>query len=135
MRYYILLAIWVLSLTLMAKSASANDTWLDVNLASNHSIDYYMKNGQRHNFNEDNFGLGITKELSQSFDFKTGFFKNSFNNQSLYIGGNLKHTQKIGQWFIEPGVTLGVATGYQDTPGCNTYYIAQRVNWAWCDEG
>lgn len=88
-------------------------------------LDYYLDiNGlSRHintpvELNETNPGLGITAEDVNNKVVKAlmaGFYKNSFENPSLYAGGSL--ARRFGNdYYADLGVFGGLATGYGDTP-------------------
>lgn len=103
--------------------------WLDINIGSIHSNDKWYKNvlcdenwenchgGTVEKYNEVNPGAGLTYGINDYFDITGGFVsKNSFNNFSLYGGGNLKYPLFADKTLrIEPGILLVVATGYRGT--------------------
>lgn len=104
--------------------------WLDINIGSKHSTDKWYtgvecdedwncdpSTGTVGDYNEENYGAGLTYGLSDYFDIMGGAVsKNSFNNFSLYGGGNLKYPFFAGKSFrVEPGIMLMLATGYRGT--------------------
>ncbi len=74
---------------------------IDVNLISKH-ID------TKYNFNEENFGLGYTKDFHPHWQGKVGFYKNSYNKDSIYAMINLKHDAKRFAY----GIQFGFVSGY-----------------------
>ncbi len=105
MRYLILI------LTMLPFVANADS--IDFNLTSLHSSG---------NYNQSNFGVGITKEIDHHWGIKTGFFKNSYNKDSMYFMGRLQH--KMEGWAF--GFNFGIVTGYDNieektyTKSCRT---------------
>lgn len=106
--------------------------WLDINIGSKHSKDKWYNGvlcdenwencdpstGEVGEYNENNLGAGLTYGITDYFDVLGGFIsKNSFNNFSLYGGGNLKYPIFIKRKKLrfEPGIMLAVATGYEGT--------------------
>ena len=110
----ILLALSVPLLT--AYEASANDLWLDINVASYHAgSDGYCYQGECDDFNEFNYGLGLSYELDDTFEATGGFFRNSYDKHSHYLGVKAKYDFARGDWALTPGLTVGLVTGYDDT--------------------
>jgi ribosomal protein L27 len=103
------------------------DTYLDVNGASVHSLDYFTYGSTTHKFNGQNVGIGVTTDLNKYVDGKVGFYKNSYYHPSAYAAINI-HTES---WYgIEPGVTVGFASGYNNTPmhsGLLQLYVVPNV--------
>ncbi len=77
---------------------------IDVNLISKH-ID------TKYNFNEENFGLGYTKDFHPHWQGKVGFYKNSYNKDSIYAMINLKHDAKRFAYGIQFGFVSGGSLG------------------------
>jgi hypothetical protein len=103
------------------------DTFLDINGASVHSLDYFTYQGKVSKFNGENVGIGITTDLFKYVDIKAGVYKNSYYHPSAYAAINI-HTES---WYgIEPGVTVGFASGYNNTPmhsGLLQLYVVPNV--------
>lgn len=132
---YILLGAMILSLiSPHISEASEGQLWLDVNVSSSHSRDYWWENlvtnsngdvvsVDEHKFNESNPGIGLTYGQNDYIDWTGGVLKNSFDVVSIYGGGILKYPLNLGNGFrIEPGILLAVATGYdQDVNKDHTY--------------
>lgn len=86
---------------------------LDINLASHHSKDTY-NNGTA--YNEDNFGLGASYAWEDWLDLKAGFFDNSYNKTSTYVGAFVHKDFRYGELVLSPGVAGFLMTGYDNTP-------------------
>lgn len=92
---------------LLCNDAQADS--IDLNLTSWHGDKTYKYN----DINKSplsNFGLGYTKDINHHWQGQVGFFKNSYNKNSLYVLTNLKHEMKRWNW----GVAFGFVTGYDD---------------------
>ena len=96
--------------------AEGQDVFLDVNGFSKHSQETFVYQGQQETFNGDNAGLGVTAALSKHIDLKVGFYDNSYFHTTVYGGVNVKTEFSFGQMKFVPGVTVGLATGYDNTP-------------------
>jgi len=83
------------------------DTYIDLHVTSWHSKDTYTKQGVTKQYNNKNFGLGVTKSINLYNDVSAGFFKNSYYDMSTYIGIDT-HTNTNPRI----GVIYGVVTGY-----------------------
>lgn len=106
----------------LAAPAQAGDLYLDVNGYSWHSKESYVYRGQPGTYNPRNAGLGVTYGLSQYTEVFAGYYYNSFNRDTLYGGFKLKHDFDLGSVTITPGLNVGVATGYANTPAQSDYY-------------
>lgn len=97
--------------------ASADETWLDVNVTSWHSEETYRWERQERRYNSSNFGLGIGRELTDYFEVKAGWFDNSYEKTSVYAIAAIKH-DLLGspRWVVAPGAAVGLVSGYQNTP-------------------
>lgn len=102
--------------------ALAGDLYLDINGYSRHSNDTYVYKGQVHEFNSNNLGLGLTYGVNKYVEAFAGFYDNSFNKTTLYGGAKLKLDFNIADVTITPGLNVGAATGYADTPAMSDYY-------------
>lgn len=100
----------------LASFPAAGDVFLDINGASKHSKDTYHYRGVTQEYNSRNAGLGLTVDLNKYFDLSGGFYDNSYNRLSVYGGVTIKHDLFYGDFRITPGVAVGVATGYRNTP-------------------
>lgn len=68
--------------------------------------------------NENNFGMGLLYEWSDSPDTKRyytgGYYRNSQDGDTLYGGYGIKHTViSHGDWYVDFGAVAGVLTGYE----------------------
>lgn len=86
--------------------------YLDINGLSRHL-------GTDEDFNERNYGLGVTqeKELPNKLVrlLSAGGFKNSEDNNSLYATGGLaKRFKPSKNTYVDVGGVAGGATGYED---------------------
>lgn len=98
---------------------------LDINIGSRHSEGTYwgLENRSRgyieKKYNENNFGVGLSYGYRTWVDFKTGFFENSYEKNSFYIGAFIHkdiYLFRSKMWLIAPGVNVGGVTGYNNTP-------------------
>lgn len=103
-------------ITGMSLFSRAADLYLDVNGFSRHSQKYYTYQGQRQAFNEDNAGLGLTSSWTDNVDLTAGFYRNSYAKPSVYGGANLHMNFKGGPIVWRPGVSVGLVSGYDNTP-------------------
>ena len=104
-------------LAIIASDSFANDWWLDVHLASYHfNRDGYYQDGEQHDWNEKNFGLGVTYQYHENVQLMGGFFDNSYHTHSNYAAINFHANYNIKSLIIKPGVLIGGVTGYEDTP-------------------
>lgn len=111
------------ALLLVASTAShARDLYLDVNGYSWHSKDSYVYRGQPGKYNPYNAGLGVTYGLTKNVEVFAGYYYNSFNRDTVYGGAKIKHDFAFGDVTITPGLNIGVATGYANTPAQSDYY-------------
>lgn len=92
------------------------DTFLDINGFSQHSLPYYNYVGERHRFNGNNAGLGITHEVFPNVEAKVGFYNNSYQKESIYAAANFKLSWVAKGISFSPGVLVGLASGYSNTP-------------------
>jgi hypothetical protein len=89
------------------KASPQNHTWrLDVHGLSRHFDRCHSKCTKQ--YNEQNFGLGLAYKVNKTFDLMAGFYDNSFNVQSTYVGVNIGHT--FGHF--TPGIMIGGINGY-----------------------
>ena len=83
--------------------------YLDINGLSKHF-------GGEQEYNEVNPGIGITRETEKDKIVKAlmaGYYKNSFEDPSLYLGGHL--AKRFGDdYYLDLGVSGGLLTGYED---------------------
>lgn len=109
-------------LFLATAPAQAGDLYLDVNGYSWHSKEEYVYRGQPGKYNAHNTGLGVTYELTQYTEVFAGYYYNSFKRDTVYGGVKIKHDFAFGEVTITPGLNVGVATGYANTPAQSDYY-------------
>lgn len=105
----------VLFFFLTAAPAQANDLYLDVNGYSWHSYDTYTYKGV-HEYNTKNAGLGLTYSANKYLEASVGFYENSYNTRSLYSSAKIKYEFELSTVTVAPAITVGVATGYTNTP-------------------
>ena len=95
------------------------DISLDVNLASKHSVPTYRYKGRVHEYNQKNYGLGITASFSDllpnNFELSAGWYDNSYDHTTVYVAVNAKHEFRFGDFIVAPGIAFGYATGYEKT--------------------
>ena len=97
--------------------AERGDNWIDLNVSSWHSEKRYTWQGRSAEYNANNLGLGFTHELSDTFEVKTGWFRNSYEKTSVYgLVGWKRDLLQRSPWLLAPGVTGGLVSGYQNTP-------------------
>ena len=86
--------------------------YLDINGLSKHF------GGEDLGYNENNPGIGITRETEKNKVVKAlmaGMYENSFNDPSFYAGGHL--AKRFGDdYYLDLGVSGGLITGYEDMP-------------------
>lgn len=116
-----LLFVAALAMVWVCSPARAGDLFLDINGYSQHSRDTYRYRGRIHDFNSRNAGLGLTVGLGNYFEVSGGFYKNSYDRTSGYLGAKLKHDFVLGHFRLTPGLSVGLASGYQHTPIHSAY--------------
>ncbi len=108
---------------------------IDLNGLSRHSESRYVENGVSRDYNETNRGLGATVEWLEwgdlvkrskwtqwidkagiDADIKFGFFENSYNKTSFYVGPFFHKDLGSDDWKFAPGIGLLLTSGYDDTP-------------------
>lgn len=104
----------VTMLLVISTQVHSLDGWLDIHLASSHAESTYNdQSGNDVEYNQNNFGLGLSLPVYANIDARTGFFKNSFNNTTVYLGADF-HTNS--NKLISAGLNTGLASGYKDSP-------------------
>lgn len=107
----------VVAILSASQPAFATDSlYIDVNGFSLHSKQYYSYQGERKEYNQDNAGLGLSKQWNDNADLTAGFYKNSYDKMSAYGGANAHLNFKSGSVSWRPGVCVGLVTGYDNTP-------------------
>lgn len=101
---------------LAALPAQAGDLFLDINGYSFHSNETYKYNGKREKFNSQNAGVGLTYGMGKYIEASAGYFRNSFDKDTIYGSAKLKYSFNFGEVSVTPGINIGLATGYMDTP-------------------
>lgn len=120
------IAIMLLVTILLAVSRQANayTGWLDIHLTTSHAHRTYTDQfGNNIEYNQNNLGLGLSLPVYSNIDARAGFFKNSFNNTSMYAGADLHMNANR---YITVGVNAGVASGYENSPA-NTSTLAPML--------
>ena len=101
-------------------SARAAEPTIDVSITSWHSSEkgYWDRTEKvRRPFNNENFGMGVTIPTAyDSVAVRLGFYDSSYHKWSTYAGIRLGKVWAFGPVELNPGVTVGVVTGYKDTP-------------------
>lgn len=114
---FLLVVIMLLFSPAVFAEEQENNLWLDFNVASWHENDTYFVNGQEREYNEWNPGVGLSYEFHDNAEFRGGLAENSFEDLSFYAGVNLKFDIiDHPDWFIQPGIFGGLATGYDKPP-------------------
>ena len=83
------------------------------------SADMVMHFGSKHygsgaaesDFNETNLGIGMKYRLGWNFSLRGGVYDNSYNNNSVYFGGDWHSSNRI----LDYGVQAGLVSGYRGT--------------------
>lgn len=88
-------------------SDSISKLWVTVPITSWHKEDK--------NYNERNWGLGLEYDVSPSWSFVGGTYRNSFYKQSYYAGGVWTPLKfEIQEVTIKGGFLLGFFSGYEN---------------------
>lgn len=103
----VMLFIAVTIVLLCVNVTYAADAWLDFNIGSKH----ISANG--YDFNENNYGLGVTRSVSTRLDVTAGTYKNSYRKHSNYLG--FIFSVPVTR-YLSVGGLAGLVTGYDDTP-------------------
>ena len=104
----------VTMLLVFSTQAYSLDGWLDIHLTSIHSDPTYIdQSGNDVEYNQNNFGLGLSLPVNSNIEARAGFFENSFNNTSVYVSADF-HTNS--NKLISAGINTGLASGYKNTP-------------------
>jgi hypothetical protein len=72
---------------------------------------YHFDRGR--DYNESNFGLGYERRVSENWSLATGYYKNSFSRDTVYLFGAYTPYQLSGWRF---GPLVGLVTGYERHP-------------------
>ena len=94
-------------LLLLSTTAQAEHTELELHLTSHHF-------NNRSDFEEDNYGIGITHYFKDRYGISAGVFNNSYDNTSVYLG--LIYTYDLcssDSIICSIGAIGGVVTGYE----------------------
>jgi len=99
--------IGVIFLMLSTRSAIAAEHGIILNLGSKHIVSF------EGSFNETNLGLGYTNYINDTTAIQLGFYNNSYNDLSTYMG--LKF---YGRWMevVKPFLSIALVTGYEEIP-------------------
>ncbi len=115
-KFLFLLAIVVPFLFVYDIQAAEGDLWLDLNVASKHTgASEYTYNGKTEDFNETNLGAGLSYDIDGTFEATGGFFRNSYDKNSMYAGVKAKRDFFVNKVVLTPGLTVGLVTGYDNT--------------------
>lgn len=130
---YFMINIIAVFFLLVAAPAQASDLYLDVNGYSWHSNDTYTYKGE-HEYNTNNAGLGLTYSANKYLEASAGFYENSYNTRSLYGSTKIKYEIELSKVTVTPAISVGVATGYVDTPNqadCLQVFVMPTVRLAY----
>ena len=100
-----------------AQAESAPKTWVTVGGVSRHF-------DRAKNFNEQNFGLGVERDITPDIRLIGGFYKNSVRRQTFYGGLAYTPTSIAG---ARAGVIVGAANGYPNRNGGGVFPIVSPV--------
>ena len=100
----------ILVLLLLLYSCSVHATWLDIHLTSVHQYSTYEHNNIDKPINQNNFGIGLSFKYSQSIDIAVGYYRNSIDHPSTYVGGSIHTSNK----YLNFNVCMGLVTGYEE---------------------
>jgi len=96
--------------------AKADNIWLDINLVSYHpSASNYTYDNKTEKLNQFNYGIGVSYETNRFVELESGFFRNSYNKNSIYADVKIKYDFIIKQFTITPGMAIGGVSGYKNT--------------------
>lgn len=103
---------------LLSLPASAGDLWVDIHGLSIHSSSSYSYKQYSGDYNWANLGAGVGYALTPNVELKAGAYWNSYENLSVYAGARFGLRLPVGDSgvIVDPGLTVGVVTGYEDTP-------------------
>lgn len=116
--------------------AGEGQVWGEYHVGSNHSKPGYNQTTHYRGigggytetkfvkYNEQNTGGGLVYEVSDTFEVSTGFYKNSFNNTTLYgaVDFHMYRTYPVAF-----GITIGRVSGYRDVPGATDYMALPNI--------
>jgi len=110
----------LVSVNALADTSNKTTMFVDLHMTSFHSQENYYEDYETDEgtktttipFNEENFGIGVRYQLEDFLDVSVGFFKNSFYNTSVYLGGEV-YTSR--QRLISIGLAVGLVSGYRGT--------------------
>ena len=120
---FILFAVTVV-MHILHHHANAGELWGEYHVGSNHSERYYWEGNERHEYNEKNTGGGIAYGLNDNIEVIGGFYRNSYDNTSSYVGADIHTGRRHG---VSVGVSAGRITGYEDTPLGTKYMVLPNV--------
>lgn len=112
---FVLSALIALSFTMGLKNSHASDKGtitLDLHVASYHTDRCYR--GCTKEYNESNFGLGLSYAATNWLDVGAGQLTNSFDNQSTYFVVILNRDVRMKSFVVSPSFALGATTGYAE---------------------
>lgn len=112
------LMVFTMAFSFAAHASSPGTFWVEINGTSLHGSKTYVSNdGQVERYNGANYGLGVRYAVMENVQVFGGFYRNSYDKTSVYLGTNLKLDYfPVAGWRVSPGVKLGVASGYKGTP-------------------
>ena len=103
-----------IALGLLMTSSVPAEPWIELHAGSKHGEStYYDLRGHKQEYNETNLGLGIMFPVNQHLEVGAGFFKNSYNINTLYTGFDIHTTDRAP---VRYGLSVALVDGYQDTP-------------------
>jgi len=113
-------------LLLITNTALANQPklWLDLNIYSWHSKDYYIENDTKKEFSKSNPGVFLRYEVHKNLDIGAGLFYHSYEEWTPALGIEV-HTSR-SKW-VSIGTIIGYAPGYKDTPQNTVMFVLPIV--------
>ena len=89
-----------------AQPEKSSDWWATATVRS-----YHRDRGRPHN--EGNYGLGLERKLSSDWTFHTGWYQNSYNTRSVYLGAAWI---PLHYGYFHFGLSSGAVDGYGKHP-------------------
>ena len=115
----------IIGIALWVQDAHSQEIWGEYHMGSRHSeLYWYDDKGERHEFNETNTGGGVSFGVHPNLEIGVGFFRNSYNNTSVYAGVDI-HTDSRKP--LRVGVSVAPITGYKDTPQDTHFMVLPNV--------
>lgn len=121
------LSLCIATLSPVVSAAERDAGWtLDVNGLSRHMESHYTDSGRTYHYNQTNNGLGASIEWDGwrrwldepvlDVDVTFGFYENSYDDTSFYVGTFVHREFSHGDWIVAPGIKVLLLSGYDDSP-------------------